>query len=774
MAGTDTKSPDEKAAADARRWKRELDLAKKRERDWFIKVEKIVKRYRGEEKKRNRWNILWSNTTLLRPFIYNSRAAPDVRRRFRDADPVGKAVSEVLERGLQIVVDDDETDEAIKTDVLDSLLGGRGVSRVRYIPTIVSVPPAPADDAATLPATTADAPEPAREDGDDEEAMDEELDYEQSVIDHVDWKDFRHGYGRIWAEVPWTAYRHKLSKSDAEKTLGAKNIKDIKFAEPDVEDDSSNRNVELATETQKVAEFWEIWDKLGGRVFFLHEKEDRIMYPVATPTGEPPIDFPGFFPSPKPLYVVEDTGSLLPIPLFDLYEEQANELDKLSRRIDRVVNAMKVRGVYDAKLGELTDLMDSDDNELIAVQNAQAWRDGGLDKAISWMPVEQAVEVLKGLYAARRECKAVIDEIIGVADILRGATDPDETLGAQQLKQMNGNARLQMMREAVRSYVKDLLRLCAVVQATKFSQKTFAEMTELNYPTMLQKIQAKQAYLASTQMQGSPPPGPVTQPGAIAPPQPQAPPQPPPPPPDILSLPSWEEIMEVMRNNTLRRFKVDVETDSTVAATIDSDMEGMSSVLKAVVETLQGLAPLVEAGALPIEAAKEIVLAVIRRARLGLAVEDAFEKLQMPQPKPQAADPKIEVAQIQAKSEIDKINAETAQFRQQETLRAHLDATKDSMEAQLQASDKAHNARLDAMSQQTERMMADAANQTKVIIALITAGQKSAAQASDQAHDARMKAADQAHEHAVVEHEAEVAPTVASFAETEGGRESPG
>src|SRR5579859_6377635 len=142
MADTAQSDAQAKESGDARRWKKELQLAKKRERDWFTDAEKIVARYRGEEKKRNRFNVLWSNTEILRPAIYNSRPNPDVRRRFRDADPVGKAVSEVLERALSVFVDLDDTDDSIKNDVLDSLLVGRGVSRIRYVPTIVENAPA--------------------------------------------------------------------------------------------------------------------------------------------------------------------------------------------------------------------------------------------------------------------------------------------------------------------------------------------------------------------------------------------------------------------------------------------------------------------------------------------------------------------------------------------------------------------------------------------------------------------------------------------------------
>lgn len=745
-----------KADAEARRWKKELQLSDRREKEWRDYSEKVLKRYRGEERKKNRWNVLWSNTSTLRPFIYNTRANPDVRRRFRDNDPVGKAVSMVLERGLVIVLDDYSSECAIRNDVLDGLICGRGVSRVRYVPSIQSVtgdgskPAGTPEEPAESDPLTATTGVPTSADLDDDDASDEsvdedELEYERAEIDHVDWRDFRHGYGRVWAEVPWTGFRHKLTRGDATEKFGAEAIKRVEFTVPTT-DDPKKPGDEVG-ETQRVAEFWEIWDKAGERVFFLHDQVDELLFPVDNPDGEPPINFPGFFPCPQPLYLVEDTSSLLPIPLFQLYEQQADELDKLSRRIDKIVDQLRLRGVYDAKLSELGGVMTADDNELVPIQNASAWREGGLDKAISWMPVEQAVAVLQALYAARVQTKAIIDEIMGIADIMRGATDPEETFGAQQLKQTNGNTRLQFMRSEVQRYIRDLLRLCAQCMAEKFSQQTFAQMTELNFPTQAQKqqlgMQAQQV-IAHSKATG----------------------QPPPPPPDmsIMQMPTWEDILGLMRNNVLRTFRVDVETDSTVAASLDADMEGMSQVLGAVTQTMQGLAPLVANGAIPYEAAKELVMSVIRRARMGSAVEDAFDKLHQPQPQPPPQDPSIQTAQIKAQSdqqiaqmraqaEAQNTALEHQVIAQTEAAKVQLETQKTqaqlSMQMQLEDARKQHEAalkqmqidaeqRAQAMALETQRMIADADNQTKLQIAAMTQQHQQTMAAQQQQHEANM------------------------------------
>jgi hypothetical protein len=767
----DDAAPTSTETKDARRWKRELQLAKKREKDWFSEADKIVKRYRGEEKKRNRFNVLWSNTEILRPSIYNSRPNPDVRRRFRDSDLVGKAVSEVLERALSVFVDGDETDDAIKNDVLDSLLCGRGISRVRYVPKIATMesddPDEPLTDDAGGDASNDGEPKSAdTSDAEitDEKPPDEELESELVCLEHCSWKDFRHGYGRVWPEVPWVAFRHKLSRPDAEEKFGKEAVNTVQFTVPDADED--RKASEQVGETQKVAEFWEIWDKLGNQVFFLQDDLQVLLFPEDNPDGEPPLEFDGFFPCPRPLAVVENTDSLLPIPPFRLYEDQANQLDKISGRIDKIVNTMRLRGIYDARIEEIADILSSDDNEMVPVKNAQQWADGGLDKAISWMPVEKNAEILTSLYDARDRQKAIIDELTGIADIMRGATDPNETLGAQELKSTYGSVRLQKMQKEVQRYARDLMRLAAGAMAQKFSPQTFEEMTELKFPTAQQKqlmvslFQQQRMQQMAQPQPGAPPgmpphpgvpgaapppnttsppqagPGPGTPggpmpgtaspvhppiPGASPAPGPMAAPTAPPGPPidpALLQVPTWEDILGLMRSEKRRQFKIDVETDSTIAGTLSSDMAGLSQVLTAISQAMQELAPMVQEGVLPVDAAKEIIMTVIRRARMGMAVEDAFDKLQAPKPKPDphAAKAAADAQNVQVKAQAD---IHIAQVRAQ--LDEHIAQVQQQAQAQQNAQEQALEAQRTAHKEQFDTMQAKLDAFVKIIVATISA-----------------------------------------------------
>ena len=662
-----------------RKWARELERAHKRESTWRQEGEKIVRMYRAEEKKANAFNILWSNTETLRPALYSDVPRPDVRRRFKDADPVGKIVSEVTSRALQVALDGDRFDGAMRRSVLDALLPGRGVSRIRYVPSLSQV------------GVTEETHEEGAEDPTHEahEGNTEELEYEQAIVEHVDWQDFRRGYGRVWDEVQWVAFRCRLTKEDVAERFGEEIAAALQYDqdEDDAQKDKSSDKPE-ESDDQKTAEFWEIWNKEEQRVcFFQQGYREGLIYPIGNESGEPPIEFEGFFPCPEPLQLVEDSSSLLPIPLWRLYRAQADELEKISTRINKIIEQCKARGIYDSRLGEIGLVLKAPEGDLIPVQGAaQMAAVGGLEKSVSWFPVEQYVKILEQLYAAREQTKAAIYEITGLSDIVRGASQASETATAQQIKSQYVSLRLKRMRGLVAIYARQIVRMLSEVISEKFSPETLAKMTGVQLPTMAQKQQAQMmAQMQAMQAQQQ-----AMQAQAMGQ---QMPPQQPQPPNPILQQPAWEEIVEIMRNDMARTFRVDVETDSMVASTIESDMQALGQVVQALGGFWQIAMPMMQAGALQADAVRSITQAICRRAKLGTEVEDAIDKMQPPQP-PQA-DPlmqeKMQLEREKMQMEGEKIKAEGA-----------------AVQMDMQAKEREHGYRMREIEAKSQATMIDA------------------------------------------------------------------
>lgn len=692
------KSPE----AVAKRWKLELKLADKREAAWRKKAADTYRLYTPETAATNSFNVLWTNTETLRQAVYNSLPQPDARRRYQDEDPLGKAVGEVLTRSLEFAQDTYDFDGAMKGDVLSMLLAGRAVSRIKYVPDIRTV-----------------GGETAEQDGSDEEAQEseayEEIEWEQVICERVQYDDFRIlCAAKTWDEVFAVAFRHRFTREDCVEKFGEEIGNAIPLDSADDEDVKKAKDVE---DLFKTAEIWEIWDKDEKEVLFVCPT-----HPTPAKVQDDPLRLQGFFPIPRPLYAIENDQSLVPATLYSQYEQQAKELNRTSTRINKLIDALKVRGIYDATLSELGELMKATDNELIPAQNVTALIErGGLEKAIWMIPIQEAAMVLKELQAQREACKGVIYEITGISDIMRAATNPNETFGAQKIKSQWGTQRLQRMQKEVQRYIRDLIRLKAEVIAEKFQPETLESMTLIQLPHKaevdqqfaMQQQQYQMAMMQWQQMQGQ------QQPGQ----QPQQPPQPPQYPNNVIT---WEKVVEAMRNDATRTYRIDIETDSTLAATQESDMEGMTKLLGGLSQMIAQFGPAVQAGIIPMDAVKALMGAVIRRARMGTTVEDALEKIKQPPPAPNPAA-------IKAQQDAQQ---QQMQMQHEMQLQQMKDQSQEQLEqAKMQLQDQQHQRQIQADLQ---------AKQTEAQYAMQLEQHKQEMQAQQIAHQNELEAAREA------------------------------
>jgi hypothetical protein len=74
---------------------------------------------------------------------------------------------------------------------------------------------------------------------------------------------------------------------------------------------------------------------------------------------------------------------------------------------------------------------------------------------IQWLPVQQIAETLVQLYNARDRVKAALYEITGIGDIMRGMTNPQETLGAQELKANFATRRIVPQQKELARFARD-------------------------------------------------------------------------------------------------------------------------------------------------------------------------------------------------------------------------------------------------------------------------------------------------------------------------------
>jgi hypothetical protein len=445
----------------ARRWSTDLELAKKTDKDFLAAGRKIVKRYRDERglsDSARKYNILWSNVQTLAPAVYSKRPKAEVSRRFKDADPVGRTASEVLERALQFEIDHySDFDSGLRNSVQDRLLPGRGVVWIRF---------EPAEDAGVPDAQVTDDA--------DAKSMGA---YECSPVDYVFWEDFRTSPARTWEEVSWVARLVYMSRDEGMKRFGDI-FKDVPLSHEPIGIDEMKSNGASADQLDRMkkAKVWEIWDKSEKVVYWHAEGAQEIL-----DVRPDPLELEGFFPCPKPLYASLTTDTLIPVADFRQYQDQAKEMDEITERISLLVRAVKVVGVYDSSQQGVQRMLDEGvDNQLIPVSTwAMFAEKGGLKGTVDFLPVDAVLQALAALYQARDQSKQVIYEITGLSDIIRGASVASETATAQQIKSQFASLRLKHIQMDVARMASDILRMKAQIMCSMYRPEVLVKMSSM-------------------------------------------------------------------------------------------------------------------------------------------------------------------------------------------------------------------------------------------------------------------------------------------------------
>lgn len=630
-----------------KRWMAEIELIDGQEKNWRKDGQKSRDYYRSEgEADGQRFNIHFSNVQTAVTALYNSTPTPDVRTRYSDPDEVSRVSGQAIERVLSYSVDSYPFDDTIKASVQDMTLAGRGQSRVRYSPT--------------------------EHDGQV---------YQEVSCEHVQWKHYRFGPCTEPSSRPWEAFTHFLTRDQlmqlSPEKGGGINL-DFTLAS---DGRQGKTKADASPNVYKRAIVHEIWDKRTRKVYWI--APSHTAGPIRV--DDDPYGLIGFYATPDPLYAIRTTDSTVPVcPLKQIFP-LVEELEDVTVRIQALIRVCKWRGIRHPAIPSFELLEDATDGEMVAPVDGgellMLVQSGGLDKFIWLMPIEQLVKTLQQLYVQREQIKQQIFEVSGLADIMRGQSDPNETLGAQEIKANFGTMRLQDAQKEVQRFCRDLFRLKAEIACNMFDSQNLAMMTGLNLPSRQEVMGAKQQ-LQQMQMMAQrpqlPPPGaggqaqgaPAGAPMPAGPGQmvPQAAPAQPPPPPEppaelveLANQVSWEDVLETLKSGVMRGYRIDIETDSTILGDVRQAQQQASAFLEGTAKFMASLGPMVEAGAMQMDVAIDLYSSIVRRSfRLGKQAEDALarwgaeaaKKAKNPEPPPPSPE------EIKAKAEMEKMKGE--------------------------------------------------------------------------------------------------------------------
>lgn len=659
-------------------WNNSIALYEKTFKKWENRAEKIEKRYRDDSRTQHaereaKFNILWSNVQTIVPAVFARLPKPDVSRRFRDNDPVGRVAALILERALEFEVEHyPDYRAAMKNSVQDRFLGGRGVSWVRYEPHISTTEVTDVPHEGVQVTEDADVQEPQ------EVQTEENLEYECAPVDYVHWKDFGHTQGRCWEEVTGVWRKVYMRRDALVERFGEIGEKIPLDTKPDEQKKGGYQD-----DGDYEACIYEIWDKSTGKAIWMAKSMPEVL-----DERDDPLGLESFFPCPRPLYATLTTDTLVPVPDFVLYQDQARTLDVLCDRIDGLIEALRVRGVYDGSVPELARVFtEGGNNTLIPVKNFSSFAEKqGLKGAIDLVDITPIFNALNASYAAMEQQKAQVYEITGLSDIVRGQGDAAETATAQKLKGQYASLRLKSMQGEVGQFAAELLQLKAQIICKFFQPQSIMKIAAVEQFSDVDKQYVEQAIM-------------------------------------------------LLKDDKLSDFRIEISTDSLVQIDEDAEKQAATEFVTAVGGFIKQAA---EAPPDAIPLMGSLLKWAASRYKVGKNIEgdiDAFvdkakQAAEQPRPDPEAQKLQAEQQQEQQRLQMEqqteaaRAQADIAIEQARMRMESQFEQQRLAMEAQARERELAVEAQMQNMQMQFDRWKAELDAATKIEAANISAKAK--------------------------------------------------
>lgn len=604
------------------RWLKEIDLVLNSDAHRIFERagERIVKTYKNTsgyigygnealEADRVMYNVLWANVQILYPLLFARMPEPVVERWYKDSDPIGRQAAEIAECS---------TSFQLKTQQDRFMYSVGSAVRDMLLPGRGQVW--------------------LRFDCDWIEALDENgnphLDKEGNairqakpntekvVIDPLMWQDYLECMGRNQYEVRWRAKRAYMNRRQLMDRFGDKGeeCKLQNFKE------QVDRRKKLDDDEQFLmqAEVWEIEDFEGKKKYWISRGYKKAPLDVQ----DNPLNLSDFYSCPIPLLATTTSDSTYPTADYVIYERLASEVDWAMKRRSSIFECIRMVGATSAAYNkEVKEMLRLNDGDLWPIANwAQFVENKGFAGIIDWMPFDQAVAALGPMTEYIADCLQKIDAITGVPDFAHGVTDPNESVASVQKRAQFTQPKIVVRQQDVQRFCREIVRKTAeiIFEPGLFSDETIALMYGL--------AQRK--------------------------PEDQA---------------TFPQALSLLRDDRMRTFRVDIETDSTIASDEADNQARWAQYMQSIGAIFSNVQAVQQFRPELMHPMLESALGSIRALRTGRNVEGAWEK----------AISEIEDADMQAKMNPQPPPPDPALLRaQNEQQKIQIDAQIKSQELQ--------------------------------------------------------------------------------------------
>jgi hypothetical protein len=332
---------------------------------------------------------------------------------------------------------------------------------------------------------------------------------------------------RRWARCKRIAFECHYSEPEFKEIFGVRAFNDLSNPDIDPQDESQPKQ-----QTIKVFEYWDYYER---ECYWFAENGSDFIKPKGymTPseyeeneTGEVEAlnglyNLDNFFPCPPPLMMNSPTDEFWPVPEYLQLMEILDEIHSIFGRMMETTRAYRSRLLFDSSIEGLAEgIKEMPEAGAIGITNltqALVQAGGDIKNVAQYIPVDGIIQSLQQLYISLEQRLNTLWRMTATSDMLQGlaADNTQRTFGERQMTEKYALNQLEEPQRKMQEYVRDCYELI-----TEMALKNF-------------KDESLEVYMMPSTLQ----------------PKDQE---------------NYRAALGMLKDNT-KRFRIDLETDSTIA-----------------------------------------------------------------------------------------------------------------------------------------------------------------------------------------------------------------
>lgn len=391
---------------------------------------------------------------------------------------------------------------------------------------------------------------------------------------YTHWNDYLESIARTQIEVRWRAIRIWMNRAELIKEFGEEIGSEVELG---VGRNPRKADRDTDAEFLKQAGIWVIEEIDSKQVFWISEGYREGPLKVL----EDPWKLKGFWSFPYPLTATCTSESTIPVADYVIYKGMADELNYVASRLRSIINCIRLVGAHSKSFDTtIRNIMSLADGSTWPIEDWGAFVEkSGFKGMLDWVPFDQCVAAVGPLMEYQQSLKSQIDEITSMPDIVRGSSDPNDPVYTQQQKSHWTVIKLVKKQQDVQ----------------RFCREVISKMAQMLFEPGFVSDETLTLMAGIAQME-----------------------------PDKQAM--WPEALALLRDDRLNTFRIDIETDSTIAideADAANRWFEYANAMKGLVGdivNMEGMAPEL------VNPMIETALQAARTLRTGRSVEGAWEK----------------------------------------------------------------------------------------------------------------------------------------------------